>query len=147
MGPTDAGLLDPHLISEIGISEWMINFLYLINPVNPRSFMMGQKVFLARVTSCFGLCWSGAVWASCVLSLVVNRLTSWFWWQTEIASVLGSVAVSFPIWWDCKLRILAHLLCYISLFTTNLGNNLCEMKTSKLWGFFQLPLKKFSIIY
>lgn len=119
MGPTDTGLLDPHLISEIGISEWMINFLYLINPVNPRSCMMGQKVFLARVTSCFGLRWSGLVWASCVLSLVVNRLTSWFWWQTEAASVLGSVAVLFPIWWDWKLRILVQLLCP---FTANLGN-------------------------
>lgn len=122
MGPTDAGLPDPYLISGIGISEWMMNFLYLINPVNPRSFLMGQKVSPARVTSCLVSVEVELLWASHVLSLVVNRLTSWFWWQTEVASVLGSVAVPFPIWWDCNLRILAHPLCCVSLFTSNLGN-------------------------
>jgi len=54
----------------------MINFLYLINPVNPGSFMMGQKVSSAGVASPFAarLEWR-LVWASHGLGVVGHLLS------------------------------------------------------------------------
>lgn len=55
MRTTSPALLHPYLASEMAISERTINFLYLINPVNPRSFTVSQKVCSARVTPSFRL--------------------------------------------------------------------------------------------
>ena len=140
------GLLDPYLISGIGISEWMINFLYLINPVNPRSFLVGQKVFLARVTSCLVSVEVELVWASHVLSLVVNRLTSWFWWQTEVASVLGSVAVPFPYLMRLQTQDIGPPVVLCKPFHFKFRKSSMKWKHPN-YGIFQLPFKKFSIIY
>lgn len=51
----------PCLLSDVAMAESTINFLYLINPVNPRSFPMGQKVCSARVTPSLQPGWSGAL--------------------------------------------------------------------------------------
>lgn len=128
-------LLQPPVLSEIAISEWMINFLYLINPVNPRSFMMGQKVCSARVASRLRPGWSrglcvGIPWAWRGLFVQrprgsADRLTQLlFWVQLQLTSLSDEIGGS---------GILAHLLSRISLsFTANLRYLTYEVKTSGL---------------
>lgn len=124
----------PCLLSDVAMAESTINFLYLINPVNPRSFPMGQKVCSARVTPSLRPGWSGALcghpadwvpWLICCLLGSADRQTRLlFWVRLQLTSLSDEIGGSITP---------AHLLGCISLsFTANLRYLPYEVKTSGL---------------
>lgn len=131
-GSASPGLLHPYLVSEMAILERTIHFLYLINPLNPRSFTRGQKVGRARVASSLRPGWSlcgrplGCVsWVPCRLCGSADRPTQLrFWLRLQLTSLSDEIAGSV---------MLAHLLGCMSLpFTANLRYLPYKVKISGL---------------